>query len=60
MSFIQVIKSSHGEYVYGNYSNNRAAIKCVSVGGQTFVYAIVAGPKKAVVEKLRNEIMWQF
>ncbi len=60
LGFIQVVKSSHGEYIYGNYSNNRAVIKCVSVNGQTLVYSIVAGPKKAIVEKLRNEIMWQY
>ncbi len=60
LGFTQVVKSRHGEYLYGNYSNNRAAIKCITVKGQTLVYAIVAGPKKAVVEKLRNEIMWQY
>lgn len=60
LGFVQVVKSSHGEYIYGNYSNNRAAIKCVSVNGRTFVYSIVAGPNRTVVEKLRNEIMWQY
>ena len=60
LGFIRVVKSSHGEYVYGNYSSNRAAIKCISVNSQTLVYSIVAGPKKAIVEKLRNEIMWQY
>lgn len=60
LSFTQVVKSSHGEYIYGNYSNNRAAIKCISINNQTLVYSIVAGPKKAVVERLRNEIMWQY
>ena len=60
LGFIQVVKSSHGEYIYGNYSNNRAAIKCISINNQTLVYSIVAGPKKAIVERLRNEIMWQY
>ena len=60
LGFVQIVKSSHGEYVYGNYSNNRAAVKCISVGGQTLVYSIVAGPKRALVEQLRNEIMWQY
>ncbi|MCG8669969.1 MAG: hypothetical protein MI867_11190 [Pseudomonadales bacterium] len=59
LGFVGVVKSSHGEFVYGNYSNNRAAIKCIQVEGKTFVYAVVAGPKVEVVEKLRNEIMWQ-
>lgn len=59
LGFVHVLRSEHGEYVYGSYSSNRAAIKCVSVNSQTFVYAIVAGPRKAVVEKLRNQIVWQ-
>ena len=60
LGFVQIVNSSYGEYIYGNYSNNRAVIKCISVSGQTLVYSIVAGPKKALVEKLRNEIMWQY
>lgn len=57
LGFIQIIKNV--DYVYGNHSNNRAVIKCTSVGEHTFVYAVVAGPKVKVVENLRNEIMWQ-
>jgi hypothetical protein len=57
LGFTQIVKN--GSYVYGNYSNNRAVIKCTSVGESTFVYAVVAGPKVKVVEKLRNEIVWQ-
>lgn len=57
LGFNQIVKN--GSYVYGNYSNNRAVIKCTSVDGRTFVYAAVAGPKVKVVEKLRNEIVWQ-
>ena len=60
LGFVQVVRSSYDEYIYGNYSNNRAAIKCISINNQTLVYSIVAGPKKAVVERLRNEIMWQY
>ena len=60
LGFIQIVKSRYGEYVYGNYINNRAVIKCISINDQTLVYAIVAGPNKRVVEKLRNEIMWQY
>ena len=59
LGFIGVVKSSHGPYVYGNYSNNRAAIKCTTVQGKTLVYVVVAGPKVEIVEKFRNEIMWQ-
>lgn len=57
LGFNQIVKN--GSYVYGNYSNNRAVIKCALVGENTFVYAAVAGPKVKVVEKLRNEIVWQ-
>ena len=59
LSFSQIVKSAHGEYVYAKYSNNRAVIKCLPRGEQSFVYVIVAGPKSAMVEKLRNEIVWQ-
>ena len=48
-----------GSYVYGNYINNRAAIKCTRVENKTFVYAVVAGPKVKIVERLRNEIIWK-
>lgn len=57
LGFNKIVKN--GSYVYGNYANNRAVIKCTSVGESTFVYAAVAGPKVKVVEKLRNEIVWQ-
>lgn len=57
LGFNQVVKN--GNYVYGNYSNNRAAIKCVLAGDKTFVYAAVAGSQVKIVEKLRNEIVWQ-
>jgi len=57
LGFNQIVKNR--SYVYGNYSNNRAVIKCTTVGESTFVYAAVAGPKVEIVEKLRNEIVWQ-
>lgn len=50
---------TNNNYVYGNFSNNRAAIKCVKLSKQTFVYAIVAGEDVKIVEKLRNEISWK-
>lgn len=57
LGFIHVVKN--GNFVYGNFSNNRAVIKCVSISKGAFVYTAVAGPKVKLVEKLRNEIMWQ-
>ncbi len=57
LGFLHVVKN--GYFVYGNFSNNRAVIKCVSISESTFFYAAVAGPKVQLVEKLRNEIMWQ-
>jgi hypothetical protein len=57
LGFKSVVKN--GNYVYGNFSNNRAAIKCVTVNNQTFVYTAVAGADVKLVEKLRNEISWK-
>ena len=57
LTFNKIVKNGH--FVYGNFSNNRAVIKCVSIPEGTFVYTAVAGPNVKVVEKLRNEIMWQ-
>lgn len=57
LGFNHVVKNEN--YVYGNFSNNRATVKCVSVAGVTFVYAAVAGPEVELVETLRNEIVWQ-
>jgi len=57
LGFNNIVKN--GNFVYGNYANNRGVIKCVSVYDSTFVYAVVAGPKVKVVERLRNEIVWQ-
>lgn len=60
LGYTHIVKSSHGQYVYGNYSSSRVAVKCLSVEGQTFMYTVVAGAEVDVVERLRNEIMWQF
>ncbi len=57
LGFNSVIKN--GNYVYGNFNMNRAAIKCVQVNEQTFVYTAVAGADVKLVEKLRNEIAWK-
>ena len=58
LGFTNVVKN--GNYSYGNFNDNRAAVKCVEMNGGSFVYMAVAGPKNEVVEKLRNEIAWKF
>ena len=58
MQFGAVVQNGH--YVYGNYLQNRVAIKCVALDSGSFVYVAVAGKQKAAVETLRNEIVWQF
>jgi len=57
LGFTSVVKS--GNYVYGNHSQNRAAIKCVTAYKKTFVYLAVAGADVKLVEKLRNQISWK-
>lgn len=57
LGFSRIVKN--GNFVYGNYINNRAAVKCIRVGKETLVYAIVAGPEVKTVERLRNEIVWK-
>jgi hypothetical protein len=57
LSFVSVVQN--GSYVYGTLMANRAAIKCVPNGEETFVYAAVAGPDVEQVERLRNEIVWR-
>ncbi|WP_166839604.1 hypothetical protein [Rheinheimera pleomorphica] len=58
LQFGAVVQNGH--YVYGNYLQNRAVIKCVALESGSFVYVAVAGKQKAAVETLRNEIVWQF
>jgi rhodanese-related sulfurtransferase len=60
LGFSNLVTSLHGDYVYGNYVGNRAAVKCVPLDEGTFLYASVAGPDVKEVERLRNEIMWQY
>ncbi|WP_448547878.1 hypothetical protein [Thalassotalea fusca] len=57
LGFTSVVKN--GNYVYGNHSQNRAAIKCVTAYEKTFVYLAVAGADVKLVEKLRNQISWK-
>lgn len=57
LGFTQVVKNEN--YIYGNFHNNRVAVKCVSRGAASFVYLAVAGPNKEIVEKLRNEVAWK-
>jgi hypothetical protein len=54
LGFTSVVKN--GNYVYGNFNRNRAAIKCVEFENHTFVYTAVAGKNVKTVEKLRNNI----
>jgi hypothetical protein len=57
LGFKHIVKN--GTYVYGNYINNRSAIKCTRLNDQTFVFVVVAGPVVTIVERLRNEIVWK-
>lgn len=50
----------NGNYSYGNFAANRAAVKCVENGTGSLVYLMVAGPDRKTVEKLRNELVRQF
>lgn len=44
-------------FTYANHGSNRGAVKCVGLQpAGSFVYFAVAGPDKASVEKLRNQI----
>ncbi|MFD2165506.1 hypothetical protein ACFSJY_04440 [Thalassotalea euphylliae] len=58
MKFTQVVQNDN--YVYGNLSGNRAAIKCVALENKAFVYLAVAGRNVEDVEQLRNQIAWAF
>lgn len=55
LGFSQIVQSQY--YIYGNYLNNCAAVKCVVLNEQSFVYTAAAGEDVKQVEKLRNEIM---
>lgn len=58
MQFGSVVQN--GNYVYGNYLQNRVAVKCVALDSGSFVYVAVAGKQKKIVEQLLNEVVWQF
>jgi hypothetical protein len=55
LGFSSVVQN--GDYSYGNFLANRAAVKCVANDKGSFVYVAVAGQHKDIVEKLRNEVM---
>lgn len=55
LNFQKIVKN--GSYVYGNLNANRAAVKCIAQGSQTFMYAIVAGADVKQVEQLRNKVV---
>ena len=57
LGFTEIVKKDN--FTYANHGPNRAAVKCISMQGGSFVYFAVAGPDKASVEKLRNEIAWK-
>ena len=55
LGFSSVVQN--GDYSYGNFLSNRAAVKCVANDKGSFVYVAIAGQHKDIVEKLRNEVM---
>lgn len=55
LGFSSVVQN--GDYSYGNFLANRAAVKCVANDKGSFVYIAIAGQQKDLVEKLRNEVM---
>lgn len=55
LGFSSVVQN--GNYAYGNFLSNRAAVKCVANDKGSFVYVAIAGQHKEVVEKLRNELI---
>jgi hypothetical protein len=50
---------NNGNFSYGTFNSNRAAVKCVANGTGSFVYLMVAGSDRNTVEKLRNELLWK-
>ena len=54
LGYSNVVKN--GDYSYGNFNENRAAVKCVEGSGGSFVYFAVAGSQRETVERLRNQI----
>lgn len=58
LGFSSIVKN--GLYAYGNYTGSRAALKCVEMSENSLIYIAVAGPDVKLVEKLRNQIAWEF
>ena len=54
LGYSNVVKN--GNYSYGDFNENRAAVKCVEGAGGSFVYFAVAGSQRETVERLRNQI----
>ena len=54
LGYAHVVRN--GNYSYGDFKENRAAVKCVESAGGSFVYFAVAGSQKETVEQLRNQI----
>ena len=54
LGYTDIVKDS--DSASGNFSGNRAEVKCVADSRKSFVYFAVAGADKDVVEKLRNDI----
>lgn len=57
LGYSNVVKN--GDFSYGNFDGNRAAVKCIETTGGSFVYFAVAGSQRETVERLRNEISRQ-
>ncbi len=57
LGFTSVVQN--GNYSYGNFHDNRAAVKCVANNKGSFLYLMVAGPEQEIVEKLRNQLAWK-
>ncbi len=58
LGYTSVVRN--GEYSYGNFNENRAAVSASAREGGSFLYFAVAGPRKEKVEQLRNAIAHTF
>jgi hypothetical protein len=43
----------------GNFHDNRATVKCVLNNTDAFLYLMVAGPEKEIIENLGNKLAWE-
>jgi ADP-dependent phosphofructokinase/glucokinase len=55
LNFTSVVRKDQA--AYGNFSSNRAALKCVDVPAGSYVFVAVAGVDKKEVETFRNKIV---